>query len=568
MANEVELKVRTQLQKVISDLEGIKGAAQDVHDQMAKMGQGVEDNIKQNEKKTKTFLENIRGLGGRVAGQLKSDFKALMSMNAIKDSLALSSQFRGSLKETMNLGDAIRKLGSTFGIAGRDFASFQSKLTKGLGDIGMSSEVAAKVMEGLADTPVRGEKSLLKYSQTAGKLASISRQQGKEGDIAKGIAEVIRAKGGDVNDTGAMEAVAEDLRRVFVQTGKGPTETLGAMQQIFEGMSQDFRKTFSTRGLAMLAAGGQVAGPNSVKFLEEYLSKSPIARASMDAQGFKGVFTDNGIDIDKFKTASAGVLNRVGGDPRLAAQTLGLSEEAAEGFVRMAESLDLVKTAQEAVKASSGSLDEQYRKSMGFTESFKANINRLKGALSEPLAFLSQKGSDLMSAASESDAGAAGVVAGGATLAAILAGFGTRGLGKALGGGVGGLLKGGAATALTGQEVQPVYVVNASEIGGGLGGAGGGAAGLAKGAAGVLVAGAAGYAVGTAANSLIESHTQGTTSEGFEGNAVERMFFKLDKALDGKLSGQPNMHKPQKVIVELNKRDLKETKQPSRGGSN
>jgi hypothetical protein len=575
MSDPVKLSVRSSLSKIIAEMDEIRKKSDAVSESLKNMGNEVDSEFNKNVKKTETFLGNLRKLGGRVADQLRGDFKSLIAINAIQDSLKLSNQFKGSIAETVALSDTIRKLGGTFNIAGADFSRFQSKLVKGLGDIGLSSEVASRTMKGLAETPVRGENNILGYSQSSGMLASVSREQGQEDAIARGMAKVIQARGGDVNDLGQVNTLAESLRRVFNQTGKGPTETLRSMEQLFANMPKDLRKSITSSGLSNLAVAGAVGGPNATKFLEEYLGKSPIARMAFDAQGGKGVFGDKGIDIEKFSNFASGIMGRVGGDPRLAAQTLGLSEDAAEGFVRLAENLDKVREAQDRVNKSTGDLNTQYKGSMGLGEAFRANINRVKSSLGDPLSWLTQKGTDLLSSASQSDLGSTAVVAGGGALAALLAGMGTRGLGKGL---MGTLGKGAAATALTGKDVQPVYVVNASEIGsGGLGvsGGGGGLGTVAK------VAGAAALAYG--GGSLIANNInggKGTVTPGAElewmdknmGEGVGDAYIQLANLaanMNNMLFGtqfQP-AQRQQKVIVETNDRGLKTSTQPTRGSS-
>lgn len=572
-SNPVELSVRSQLKKVIEDLEAISNANRDVSKSLSDVGKEIGDTHSEQVKKTSTFLGNLRSMSGRVADQLRGDFRSLLSINALKDGLKLSEQFRGSIKEAVTLSDTIRKLGNVFGIASGDFTSFQTKMIRGLGEIGLGSEAAANTLSGLSETPVRGQENLVEYSKTAGELASVTRQKGQEGEIAKGISQVILARGGNVNDLGQMRGVAEDLRRVFNQTGKGPTDTLQAMQHMFAGMSKDFRKSLSTRALVNLAAASQVAGPNSTKFLEEYLSKSPIARKAFEAQGGKGIIGKNGIDVDKFAKFSQQILSRVGGDPRLAAQTLGLSEEAAEGFIRLSESLQKVRTAQDGIGKATGNLNDQYKSSMGLSEAFSANINRVKKFVAAPLAKASQGITDVLGGAAQSDMGAVATVAGGGVLAALLAGFGLKGIGKGIGGMGGGLVQGAAVEGLTGRQVQPVFVVNADQIGGGgLGAAAEAAASKSPllsmlGKAGAVgLAGGAGYALGSKViNPLVESSTQGKTEDGFEGNAVERLIYSLEKLVGAQSAMQ--IQKAQRVIVELNKRDLKESKQPTRGAS-
>lgn len=571
---EVKVAVQSQLDQILAQIKSIDKSVVGLKDSFGKMGDGASEAVEKQTKKTEGFLASLRSVSGRVSDQIRRDFSALVSLESISGALKISEQFKGGVTETIKLSDTIRKLGQSLGIAQGDFSKFQAKMVTGLGEIGLGSDSAANALQGLAGTPVRGQEALMGYAQSSGQLAQISGEKGKEGDIAKGIANVIQAKGGNVNDTKQMGAVAEDLRRVFNQTGKMPSETLRTMQEMFTSMSSDFRKTIGSRGLANLAATAQMAGPNSTKLIEEMLGKNPIARSALNAQGFKGVFSDKGLDVEKFRKASQGVLSRVGGDPRAAAKTLGLSDEAAEGFVRLSESLDRVKAAQDGVNNATGDLNTQQKQTMSLSEAFSASINRVKKTFATPLSAATQGATNMLSSASQSGIGSAAVVAGGGLVAAMLAGGGLRGIGKGLG--LGGMLKAKATEAVTGEKVQDVRVVNADEIGGGSGaagalaGAGGmlGKAGKALGGAGAVAgAGMAGYELGNQLiNPLIENNTQGTTAEGFKGNAVERMIFWLEKIAN--TENYQKIAKANKMMVDLKitQRDLKDSKASSRGG--
>ena len=95
-----------------------------------------------------------------------------------------------------------------------------------------------------------------------------------------------------------------------------------------------------------------------------------------------------------------------------------------------------------------------------------------------------------------------------------------------------------------------------------------GAGGKLGGALAVAGAGAAGFALGTAVvNPAIDKYTQGKTEEGFEGNAVERAMFKLDKLLGGS-SSKEFMKNQVKVEVYTKEPNLKTKTQPSRGRGN
>ena len=233
----VNLSVRSELLKIIEDLDRIAKASGDVSEEMKKFGQGVGEEISRQTGETETMLGKIRSLSGRVAAQMRGDFKTLFSINALREGIKMSDQFRGTVREAFTLSDAIRKLGGIFGVTKSQFGSLQASMVRGMGEIGLSSETAARAIEGLSvsGTQVRGPQALLDYSRTAGQLASVTRQQGREGDIARAIAQVIQARGGDVNSMKEIAAVAEDVRRVFNATGAGAADTLQAMKTIFQG---------------------------------------------------------------------------------------------------------------------------------------------------------------------------------------------------------------------------------------------------------------------------------------------------------------------------------------------
>jgi len=469
MTEPIEIPVRSALLKVIAELQAIHDKADDTADKFQRLGDEITDTTRKQTKQTETFLSNLRGFAGRMARQIKDDFSTLLSLNALTESLRFSNMMRGNVDQTIELSNAVRKLGPIFGIAGDKFAGFQAKLTKGLGDIGLSSDVAARALEGLSKTQVRGENEIIDYSKTAGMLASVGRQQGSEGEIARLMADTLMARGVNPSDTRQMAQLAESLRKVFLSTGAAPTETLGAMKTLFTSMSKDMRKTITDQGLTNLATATAVAGPSATKFIEDYLSQSPIERMAFEAQGGKGIFSNQGIDVEKFGKFAKDIMGRIGGDPRMAAKTLGLSDEAAEGFIRLAENLDKVSEAQKRIQKTTGDLNTSYRQSMGLGEAFKANINKVKSTIADPLSWITQKTTEGLSDASETKVGSAAVVAGGALTAAILAGQGLKGVGRGLFGKAKGAFETEAREAITGEKAIPVTVTNFSEITGVLG---------------------------------------------------------------------------------------------------
>lgn len=577
----VKVSVRSELEKIIEELQKVRDAASETSDAFKDTGKNAGDELKKRTKETESFVGNMRNMVRRAADQMKQDFKSLAAVNALGDALKISNQFRGSIKEAVSLNDTMRKLGATLGVATSQQSRFLANMVDGLSKVGLGSEVAQRSLESLAETPVRGEENITAYAKEAGLLARSSGQQGQEGRIAAGMSGLLMSRGVNPNDLKEMKKVSDDLARVRIATGKGPTETLDAMTRIYDAMPKDLRKTTSTRQLSQLGVMGMQGGPGATKFLEEFLKSSPIERMKWNAMGFGGVVKKDGIDMKELQKAMKGQLGMIGGDPRKAAQILGISDEAAEGMVRLSQNMDRVITETEKLNGITEEQADSLKKTMGFGEAFKANIERVKGAVSGFFFPGINKATEFLGGASESTAGAAAVTLGGGALAALLAGYGLKGIGKGMGlGGIAGsVVKGSAASAVTGKDVQPVYVVNAGEI------AAGGAAGDLMGKAGGLLGGAGKLGMlgklglyGAAAGVGIWGGNK--LNESLKGTAVQKEW--LDPFFDrliqimgmgpppivGGVSGTSQPTKQQQVYVRTDDPRLRLTSQPTRGGSN
>lgn len=572
---QVTLDVSTQLDRIITELNRIRDTAKATDRTLKESGEQISENLTKATKKTEDMLTRTGQVGRRILGQLKDDFKSLLSIQALGQGLKLSDQFKNSITESVKLSDTIRSLGGVFGIASNDFARFQTQMMRGLGEVGASSEAAARAMAGLAGTPVRNREAIVGYSRTAAQLASISKQQGSEGDIAKGIAQTVLAKGGNPNDQAQMRKVAEDVLRIRGATGAGAMESLGALQRLYSAANPILRGRLAAGGGVSLAAGAVMGGEGATSFLERYLRMDQYKRSAYDALGFGSIVGKNGelnqgaISAMVRKGTSLG-----GGDTQAGLGFLGLSAEEANGFIRLSQAMERAGEAINGAHRATVDINKAHRETMGLGEAFQSSVNRVKsmggGVISRGTQWLSSG----LSKAGESDAGSLGVVAGGAVLAAVLTGAGLRGVGK----GLGGLATSAAAEGLTGRKVQPVYVTNASEIGGGiaapLGGLLGGLLGLKVAAGGAALAGGAYLGKVLGESDTVQKGialTRGTTSEGFQGDVIERFLFKLDKLLDGRLTGLSSAHdslRSQKIHVVMDDPRLKKSTIPSRGVSN
>lgn len=566
MSDQVTLSVRSELQKIIDELAKVQASAEEVSKSLADTGKSVGDDLGKQTKKTETYFNKMRDIGRRSVDQLKKDFKSLLAVNALTESLKLSSQFSGSIKETVQLSDTIRKLGSTFGLASSQFSSFQNMLTKGLGQIGLSSEAGANALQGLAETPVRGQQALTEYAKTAGMLASISNQKGQEGDIAKGLSSVIVSRGGNVNDMGELKSASEDILRIRQATGKSATEAMRALSDLFSNSNPEFKKLIAQGGGVSMATAGLLGGQGATSFLERYLSLNKFERSGLEAQGLGKLIGQNGqLNSGAFASTIGEAKSRGQGDALAGLRTFGLSDEEAKGFMRLAEAIQNNGDVIEQARTKVVDLNQAYKQGMGLGESFRASINRVKGGLSGLLAPLTQGGTDMLQKASESNLGAGAVVAGGGALAALLAGYGLRGIGKGLGGGIAGVATGAAIEGATGRQVQPVYVVNAAEIGGAgaLGGLAGKAGGLGLLGKAIPLAGAAatGYMAGDYLGSKIEKTEWGNKFY----DKLADLLLSIPESMSR--GGLPGREREMRLKIELNKQELKKSVQPTRGAS-
>lgn len=460
---EVILSVKAGLDAMIKQLDGLGNKAREVNDALGQTGKGVSSELANNTKDAEDFLGKLRTASLRTADQMRRDFKTLLSIGALGQSVNLASQFSGTIRETLSLNDAIRKLSATYGIADRDRARWQAGIMRGLGAVGLSSEVGAQTLQGLSKTPVRGEGEVLSYAKTSGMLASVA--GGNAGDIAEMLARVIQARGGNVHDLAQKDDLAENVRRVKVATGREAPDTLRAMEQLYLGMPEDLRKRTEPRALANMAGIGARI-PGSMGWLEHYSSMKPVERQKIDQQmDVRKILAGGQFNQAEFQRQAGGILGRIGFDPRASAETLGLSQEDAEGFVRLARSGSQVADVQGDIAHAAGTLYDQFMSSKTAFESLDSAVNQVTGSLSKLAANLTQGGTDLLSAGQGT--GALAVVGGTAMAAAILASLGFKGVGGALN------MAAGAGLVATKGAPIPVFVVNM-----GLGGPGGSKPGL------------------------------------------------------------------------------------------
>lgn len=552
--NEVVLVGKAEFDAIYQSLKKVRDQFEAGNQEMGALGKKTQDTLEKTRKKTEDGIKSTAGGLRRLASQLYSDFKALLSLNALQESLKISSQFRNAITESVKLSNTVRRLGNSFGISGDEFGKFQASVARGLGDIGAGTEEASRALEGLAGLGVRGQKSALGLVKGAVTLAGMSGEKGNEGNVAGLLAKAIQSQGKDVNDAAAQKEMIGEVTAAVQVTGKQASEILGAMDQIFSTMDRSLRGKIGPEAMTQMATMAATVGPMATKAMQEYLAKGQIERLPQEMQGFN-IFGKGGqIDFKALKKFVDSTKGRIGMDPRRSLQTAGFSEDAAEGLLRIAEQSDRVKDSLSNLAKASRDNEEVYKRTLGLGDAFRGTINTLKGRLEELTKGVSQTITDFFAAQIGDVAGSTVVAGGGAVVAAMLAGGGLRGI-------FSGMVGKAATEKLTGEKVQPVYVTNSAEIGAAASGGGllgGGAKVLGKGLA-LGTAAVAGYQLGDKViNPMLDKYTTGTSQArpDFEGNVIERFFAKLDQKFGYMLSGTRDLH-TKKILVETKEPNLR-----------
>lgn len=548
MGDSVELSVQSDMRKVLADLEALQKKAAGVGQQIQRVTTELDRNLGKNAKSTEAHFERLRDLGRRLADQLRGYFANMatqtsQALEQVKKNIGLKQQFMDATGSAIELHDVIRKIGGSLEIATDRLSGFQRNITKAFTEAGFGAEVAGRALQGIAGTQVSGEGNAQAYALTAAKLAQAGGQGGQEGEIAKAMAGVLQTRGIDQNDIGAMAQLANSVR------GRNPLDKLAGQQAMYGAMEPSQRGKFGPDAMRSFAAIRKEVGPEMDAFISK-MTQGWLDKLPQTAQGLGKIVNKNGIDFDALNKA-APMLKRLGDDTNNSGATLGLSPDEARGLYAMWKHSARARAAQDRARTSDSTIDGQVMERRGLGENFDANKARIGGKIQNGLSPIIGKVSGALGEASKTDAGAA-MVMGGGFLAASVGALATGALAKMLGGGAGGALgsatasiaKAGALEQITGQKTIPVYVVNASEFGGPLGAGVTGAAGGLPGVAGKVLGAAekislvgtalaVGGAVGTAASELIDTHTQGTSSDGkFKGNALERKMYDVSKLID------------------------------------
>jgi hypothetical protein len=566
----------------------------------------TKDQAKQYEEATERIKKKNLELGKSLKDVSKEFGKNLWNGTAITAGAAgvtaLKKQYESAAKSILTLDQSMSRLVSRFDLS-KDRAKNLRRELQSLGtQTGISGgalgEAAEQLMSANKKHEAVGINDIGKFSAMGG---------GDPKEIARTVIDFLKGSGQELS----AKNVKDLLSSANAVSRGGDLSLQEALKSMTIDPASKNKLNLSNKenGALIAAASGvgqdrgtSIAGLNAV--LKKSVGGMGEGAALAGILGIKGgSFMKGGkFDVSKLQEASQN-LNKQGlgkADFTKLLESSGLGSEEAEGLYSILKDFDKFDKSFKSVISDQKTLEDSFGQSTdNLQDAFSRMSEKIAKATTEIGSPLAELGKDLLDGnfakalekapGNLKESGAAvmdnkAIVALGIGATALTGALAKK-IGGVLGfGDAGGTAKGLALQAATGGKVQPVVVVNVNELASAMKGtgildggldvakkAGGGgimagilaklagtkAAGLAVNAgisaapyAAVAAAGAGGYAVGKyAVNPVLDKFTQGKTAEGFEGNIVEQLFFKLDKLFGGENAA--NIQKAQKVQLEI-----------------
>ena len=593
----VRLNIRQYIEAINQMRAQTKGVLGDNDKATHKSGRAMNDFLNDVKKTTSGAQKEFKNLAKNMANDLAVGAKGLALLGATsgikaaaKTAVSVGLDFGkafSALAARANLSEqkvkSLRKELLALGSTGADLGSLAGALDSIYGATG-DIDKARSVMDPIAKAAAMGDGDATK--------------------VADFVKNRLAAQGKDIN-----QGNTEELLQSLVQAQRhGDFKSLDDAMSSMSGLAGNIqgRVGISDRQYAAMMAGASRTGTDTETAMA---GLNALIKASADDFSgdkiFGGVFGSGSLkdskgnfDPTKLETAFKNIEKLGDSESQRIWQLkemLGLSDQEAQGTYNliknygafnstMQETIEDQKSFNDSFRDATDNLDNTLK---SLTNKMVSGFTDIFGPLERPITSLLR--GNIGTALKQTPAALDGAVDGimdnkmlvaGSLLATVAGGKLLKGLGGAIMGnkGAAGLASGTAmGMALKQAGVTPVYVVNAQDMrsdsmttpgaitdllgGGKVPGAAKAAGGLlarlapmAGSAALVAGAGYAGYKVGEKViNPLIDEHTQGKTEEGFEGNAIERLIFKIDKMLGGE-SAKAIMA-AQKIQVEIDSKD-------------
>lgn len=481
-----------------------------------------EDAAERGTNKISTFFRNM-------GTRMKEDLKTAFDVGKLLAGIKIGESFAAGTHQILDMERAFDRLNTRLKLTSRQMTDFKKQVGSRVSATGQKLE---DVLPGVETASAKGGiNSPEQLSSIAESLAKAKATTGEDTSaLSETIVEILKSQGQKI--TGAsFKQTLDALQSTRVHGAFG---TAGEAGHAIESMAPYAKKMgLGTRELGGLAAAASRSGASGQDILRQLMEKGSsiggqeqlnavfgtqlFKKGKLDAGAFQNINKDRyGKYSQQVLGEASGMTGASGGD---LSRFIDSMKEGMGDFNKVAqganETADQFQTATDNLASKIDRFKEGAKESgREIGESFallgkdivEGHLGAIMGDIKGVGKTAYENKGTLMSAA-----GLAG-------MGALLAGSGANKLLSKLpgiGGMLGGIAGGEAAKAA---GIQPVYVTNASEIGGGglgkdiAGGLLGTVTKLGKfagGAAGVLGAGAAGYGAGTLVNDQIDKMTGG-----------------------------------------------------------
>lgn len=542
--SETSLKIDLDPKKVIASLQEMAKQSKELQDELdksfKKSGESIESFENKAEKGTTKVGKFFRDLSQRVRGDLKTAFDVASVVEGAK----FVNEMSQGVKQVFEMERAFDRMNTRLGLSRDKLEQFKKQMT------GVIAETGQQVKDILPGVEMVSAKSGMTDPDQLSKVASILGQvktaTGEDpSGMADSIIEIMKNQGIKIN-ADSFAKVSDAVQGTRVNGAfKSADEAADAIKAITQSLSKEQMKEMGlgTREVGGLAAMASNGGEQGQSILQSILKDATTAggKEKLNAIFGSGIFKNGKLDTGALGNVDE---KRFG---QYSEQIMGGAANVDQAALqRFLTSMKDGKKSFDSVVSGQNETAKQFETS---SQSLSFQIDRFKARLTSATGAI---GGDLTEAVNnlvKGDMSAAMKDLGEAFKSAwenkgtIASGVGASvGVGMLMGGGMssllskipgGGLLQGAAGGALADAAgIQKVYVVNASEIGGGgivdkttsllagvlpelgllassLGAigatsvtalAGAGAAGLGIIGAGVAGAGAVGYGAGTLLN--------------------------------------------------------------------
>lgn len=499
---KIDLDPKAVLAALKDISEGSKKLAVDIENSLGKDSVKQIDKLEETAKKGTTRITTFfKNMGTRI----KEDLKTAFDVGAVLEGAKFARGLGEGTRQVFEMERAFSKLNTRLQLSNKEMEKFKTQVGKRIAATGQKLE---DILPGVETAAAKGGiKSPEQLSAIGEMLAQVRSATGEDtGALMDTVTEILKNQGKKITASN-IQSTLDALQATRVQ---GAFKTAGEAGKEVEEMSKYSKHLgIGTREMGGLAATASGAGEGGLNILQQLLAQGSTIGGQQQMNAVLGVnlFKNGKLDATQLSKVNTEKFGKY--SPQIMEQATGLSGASGQDFKRFVEAFKNNTAAFKNVLSGSNETASQFEIATDnlatstdrFKEKTKEAGREIGGSLSKlGKDILSGNFKDLKSDAmdvgkkvwqNKEVAGAALAVTG---IVGAISGGALGRLFKKVGGGG---LAGGVATGAALKEaagVQPVFVVNAADIGGGLGGGMLGAGGM-----GGLKTLAMGLGIGTAA---------------------------------------------------------------------